>query len=47
VYQEFVRTLILPAAYLDEMLGSKYARHFFTDEQLTRVRQKWIATSVS
>jgi hypothetical protein len=43
VYQEFLRTLKLPAAYLDEMLGSKYARHFFTDPHLARVRQKWIA----
>jgi hypothetical protein len=45
VYQQFVRTLKLPASYLDEMLESKYARHFFTDEHRARVRAKWLSES--
>jgi hypothetical protein len=45
IYQRFVRTLKLPASYVDEMLDSKYARHFFTDEHRARVRCKWLRES--
>ncbi|HEX8687059.1 MAG TPA: putative capsular polysaccharide synthesis family protein, partial [Pyrinomonadaceae bacterium] len=42
VYREFLRRVRLPEAYVDRMLGSRYARHFYTPEELARVREKWL-----
>jgi hypothetical protein len=33
--------LRLPDAYLDEMLGSRYTRHFFTPDEIARLRARW------
>ena len=35
------RQLRLPDAYLNEMLDSRYARHFFTPGELARLRESW------
>lgn len=32
----------LPEQYVEEMLGSKYAKHFYSDDQLAKIRQKWL-----
>ena len=40
-YQRFKRSLTLPKAHLDELLTSKYARHFYTDAEIARVYERW------
>ncbi len=42
VYREFVRRLKLPEEYVDHQLGSKYARHFYSADELARLRAKWL-----
>ncbi len=41
-YGEFLRRVVLPEAYVERLLGSKYARHFFGPEELERFRAKWL-----
>lgn len=41
-YREFLRALRLPEAYVDRMLDSRYARHFFTPEERGALRSKWL-----
>jgi hypothetical protein len=41
VYTNFVESVILPESYLNEMLGSKYARHFFDKSELAFLKAKW------
>ena len=40
-YKNFIASVKLPAAYLDRMYQSKYARHFYTEEELDAFRAKW------
>lgn len=40
-YREFVRRITLPPDYIDQMLGSKLASHFFSEDELMQVRNKW------
>lgn len=42
VYQEFLESVVLRDDYVDRMLGSRYARHFFGPE-LNRIRERWTA----
>jgi hypothetical protein len=42
VYREFLRRVELPEDYVDRLLGSKYARHFYGPEELARLRAKWL-----
>lgn len=46
-YKEFQRSLRLPLTYIDEMLGSKYAQHFFPREELERIRGRWLGAGAS
>jgi hypothetical protein len=41
-YAEFLRRVVLPEGYVERLLGSKYARHFFGPEELARLRAKWL-----
>lgn len=41
-YRQFIQRLRFPAAYVDHMLDSKYARHFFSAEELADIRNKWL-----
>lgn len=41
IYQDFLENLILPESYLDRMYSSKYARHFYTDEEIGVFKAKW------
>ena len=41
-YRRFKTALRLPASYVDEMLGSKYARHFYSDAERARLREQWL-----
>lgn len=42
VYGEFLRRLTFSEDYVDRMLDSKYARHFYSPEELSRIRAKWL-----
>lgn len=42
VYRDFLRELRLSEEYVDRMLDSRYARHFFTDEERRALRSKWL-----
>jgi hypothetical protein len=41
-YREFQKTIRLSPEYVEEMLESKYARHFFPDEERELLRRKWL-----
>jgi len=41
-YKEFLNSVCLPSNYIDEMLGSRYARHFFPCEELEQIRGRWL-----
>lgn len=40
-YSAFVSSVRLPAAYLDEMYGSRYTRHFYSKEEIEAFRSRW------
>jgi hypothetical protein len=40
-YARFVEGAELPVEYLDRMYGSRYARHFYSREDLARFRSRW------
>jgi hypothetical protein len=42
VYREFLRRVELPEDYVNRLLDSKYARHFYSPEELARFRAKWL-----
>lgn len=42
VYREFLRRVELPEGYVNRMLESKYARHFYGPEELARFRTRWL-----
>ena len=41
-YREFLDALELPEAYVNEMLDSKYTRHFFSPDEITTLRARWL-----
>jgi len=43
VYTAFKKRLELPAAYLDRFYDAPVTRHFFTDEEIDRLRRRWTA----
>lgn len=40
-YERFLACIELPGWYLDEMYGSRLARHFYSDEELDGMRRQW------
>jgi hypothetical protein len=40
-YRQFLASVRLPAAVVDEAYASRYARHFYADQELERFRQRW------
>lgn len=42
LYEDFRRHISLPAEYLDRMLDSKYARHFYGPEEIAKIRASWL-----
>lgn len=42
-YTAFKDLARFPGSFVDEMLGSDYARHFYTQAELTKYRTKWTA----
>lgn len=41
LYREFLAEIIVPSAYLDAMYHSKFARHFFSSQELSAWRTFW------
>ncbi|MEE8574907.1 MAG: putative capsular polysaccharide synthesis family protein, partial [Thermodesulfobacteriota bacterium] len=41
LYKEFIDSIVLPESYLEKMYSSKYARHFYSDEELAGFRKRW------
>jgi Putative capsular polysaccharide synthesis protein len=41
-YRKFLDALELPEAYVNDMLDSKYTRHFFSPDEITSLRAKWL-----
>jgi hypothetical protein len=41
-YRKFLDALELTESYVNDMLGSKYTRHFFTPEEVCALRAKWL-----
>lgn len=46
-YDDFARGFDLPESYLDELYGSAYARHFYTDAELQAFRSRWSGSRTS
>jgi hypothetical protein len=44
-HREFLRKVRLPEEYVNRMLDSKYARHFFSTEERAAIRSKWMGES--
>jgi Putative capsular polysaccharide synthesis protein len=40
-YREFLDAVRVPADVCDEAYGSRYARHFYADSELVRLRRRW------
>ena len=40
-YRDFLRDVRVPDPVLDEVYGSRYARHFYADSELVRFRRRW------
>ncbi len=40
-YKKFKKDVKLPGDYIDKIYSSKYARHFYTDEEIHMFRNKW------
>lgn len=41
MYRDFIRDAVLPADYLDQMYESRFARHFYRDDEIAAFRRKW------
>lgn len=41
-YRKFLDALELPESYVNEMLDSKYTRHFFSPDEIASLRAKWL-----
>lgn len=41
LYEKLKRSMILPKAYVERMYTSKYARHFYSEEEIAKFRTKW------
>lgn len=46
-YRKFLDTVELPEAYVNDMLDSKYTRHFFGPEEIASLRAGWLGGKVS
>jgi hypothetical protein len=44
IYRRFVASVEFPVTYVTEMYGSRYARHFYTDEELAAFRRRWTSS---
>jgi len=45
VYRRFVASVRLPHDYIERMYDSRYARHFYSEDELDAFRLRWKAAS--
>ena len=45
LYSAFLENLVLPDSYIDKMYDSKYARHFYSPEEIYNFSEKWRRSS--
>jgi hypothetical protein len=45
VYQKFIDAIEFPFSYVDKMYSSRYAQHFYSDEEINMFIKKWKITS--
>lgn len=43
LYKEFRKQIRVPESYVDRMLNSRYARHFYSNAELEKFREYWLA----
>jgi hypothetical protein len=41
MYQDFLRVVKLPKAYIEIMCSAEYTRHFYSDSEIESIRSKW------
>jgi hypothetical protein len=41
VYKNLLKVIEVPEKYINEVYSSKYAQHFYTEEEIERFREKW------
>lgn len=41
IYERFLNSIKLPSKYLDTMYNSRFAAHFYTEEELNKFRARW------
>lgn len=41
VYEAMKRSMVFPRAYIDHLYDSKYARHFYSQDEIDRFKNKW------
>lgn len=47
LYRRFLTEASLPTEYLDDMIGSRYANHFYTRSELEEDKAVWVKGSLS
>lgn len=47
IYQKFLDSVVLPDSYVDRMYTSKYAQHFYSEEEIDSFRARWRGESVA
>jgi len=45
-YQQFKKTIRLPSAYVQKMLSSKYATHFYNEKEINALWDRWYNSPV-
>jgi hypothetical protein len=41
LYKDFRQSIVLPDDFVNKFYSSKYARHFYTDDEITTFKKKW------
>lgn len=41
-YRQFKADIVLPESYIDDVLSSRYAQHFYSPEERNAIRKKWL-----
>lgn len=46
-YTRFIQNAPLPSSYVETMCQSKYMQHFYTDEEMQQVRDRWTRSTAT
>jgi hypothetical protein len=47
VYQDFMNTLVLPDVYIETLYTSKYAQHFYGEDEIAAFKEKWCKQKIA